>query len=633
VSRPGSGLVFNNTFDAGVSQAYINCAIAAEQSLEALCTNADTIYVTFTASNEGQNGDLASNSFGIVNVSYSQLTAALASHEHTPVGAAGVAALAGLSDPSGGAGFWLPTSYAVMLGLASPTTANEDTVTLNTSYSWNFGQDVTNTLEHELSEGGLGRVGGLGVGLGGRWSTMDLFSFNGSGQRDFSVSDDARYFSYNGGQTTSETAGLSFFAANSGSDAADFQQLDVFGTGDPGETNVLSLTDVQMLRALGWNAPAVANDFFGIGTSDILWNNTSNGAVLMWEMNGSQVVGSATIGGGSSWQLVGTGDFNGDGMSDILWENTNNNLVLMWEMNGTQVINSAWIGGGSNWQVVGTGDFNGDGKSDLLWENTNNDTVTMWEMNGTQVASQAVIGGGPGWQVVGVGDFNGDGKSDILWENTSNGLVLMWEMNGTQVINSAWIGGGSNWKVVGVGDFNGDGYSDILWENTNNDIVTMWEMNGTQVIGSAVIGGGSGWSVVGVGDYYGNGMTDILWQNTNNGLDLIWEMNGTQLVSSSGYIGGGGPWSPFNNAVDGGGASASASSSSNVSALSTSAIQSANLMAQGMAAFGGSTAAMAGASRGLQVGQLLPPGGPSAPNGLFAPVPGDASTLHAGTHA
>jgi hypothetical protein len=97
------------------------------------------------------------------------------------------------TDPSGGGTWYVPTSYARMLGLSSTTPAADTTVTLNTYYSWDFTQDVVNGLEHELSEGELGRIGDLGgtggltvgesgggpyTGAGTPWSTMDLFSYS-----------------------------------------------------------------------------------------------------------------------------------------------------------------------------------------------------------------------------------------------------------------------------------------------------------------------------------------------------------------------------------------------------------------------------------------------------------------------
>ena len=93
------------------------------------------------------------------------------------------------TDPSGGATWYVPEAYARMLGLNRHPSTDDLTVTLNTYYSWDFGQDVINGLTHELSEGGMGRVGGMG-GRARReperydWSTMDLFRYNASGALD-----------------------------------------------------------------------------------------------------------------------------------------------------------------------------------------------------------------------------------------------------------------------------------------------------------------------------------------------------------------------------------------------------------------------------------------------------------------
>ena len=39
----GSGLMFNNTFDASCSSSYIACIVSAEDELESLFTNSVTI--------------------------------------------------------------------------------------------------------------------------------------------------------------------------------------------------------------------------------------------------------------------------------------------------------------------------------------------------------------------------------------------------------------------------------------------------------------------------------------------------------------------------------------------------------------------------------------------------------------
>ncbi len=261
VSAAGSNISFSNTYGTGVTAAYEDCIVSAEQDIEALWTapSSITINLDFIGSNEGQNGDLASNSFYTVDVTYSQLKSALASHDSYSVYAEDAVAALPSTDPSDGKGFELPEAYAQMLGLTGSNTA--DTVTLNTGYDWSYGQDVINTLEHEISEGGMGRVGGLGGPQNDIWSTMDLFRYNASGAPDYTDGEDGQltYFSYNGGSTLSLSAGLSFNnelntngTTNNEGDTADFTQQDVFGTGSPGETNTYSQTDIEMMDVLGW---------------------------------------------------------------------------------------------------------------------------------------------------------------------------------------------------------------------------------------------------------------------------------------------------------------------------------------------------------------------------------------------
>jgi hypothetical protein len=251
----GSGIIFNDTFESSCSQAYINCVISAENALRSLFTNNITLNLDFNASASGQSGFLATNSWpSWTIVNYAQLQNALASHHST--------ALSDLpaSDPNphGGNDWYLPEAYGRMLGLSSSTPTFDDTVTLNTSYNWSYGQDVIDTIEHEITEGAMGRVGGLGD-QNGVWSTMDLFRFNSSGQHDYTDGRDGRttYFSTDGGSTLSP---LTFNNQYSGQtrvntgDTADFGQQDVFGWGATGETNTFSQTDLQVMTALGWTS-------------------------------------------------------------------------------------------------------------------------------------------------------------------------------------------------------------------------------------------------------------------------------------------------------------------------------------------------------------------------------------------
>src|SRR5207247_1100615 len=86
------------------------------------------------------------------------------------------------------------------------------------------------------------------------------------------------------------------------------------------------------------------------------------------------ILGAATGLNGPSFLAVtpGTteifsGDFNGDGRADILWRHASG-AVAIWLLDGTAVIGSAILGViGADWSIVGVADFNGDGRADILW--------------------------------------------------------------------------------------------------------------------------------------------------------------------------------------------------------------------------------------------------------------------------
>jgi hypothetical protein len=288
--------------------------------------------------------------------------------------------------------------------------------------------------------------------------------------------------------------------------------------------------------AAALKAPRI-DDFNGDGTSDILWHNTTTGAVETWLMTNAQVTGGTGVGSVSSaWQLLGTGDFNGDATSDILWKNANTGEVDTWLIGNGHLVGGTGVSSVSSaWQVVGTGDYNGDGTSDVLWRNTTTGEVDTWLMNNGHIVGGSAIGMvSSAWQGV-VGDFNGDGTSDVIWRNGSTGAVETWLMTNGQVTGGGGVGSASSaWQILGTGDFNGDGTTDILWRNINTGEIDTWLIaNGHLVGGTGVSSVSSAWQFVGSGDYNGDGTSDVLWRNTMTGEVDTWLMNNGHIVGGS----------------------------------------------------------------------------------------------------
>src|SRR5262245_10643523 len=90
--------------------------------------------------------------------------------------------------------------------------------------------------------------------------------------------------------------------------------------------------------AAGFVAAAFAtatHDFNADARSDSLWSTGLTGQVVVWLMNGANVIGGGSSGSADpmTWQIVGQRDFNADGRADILWRN-NSGQVVVWLMNG-----------------------------------------------------------------------------------------------------------------------------------------------------------------------------------------------------------------------------------------------------------------------------------------------------------
>jgi hypothetical protein len=294
--------------------------------------------------------------------------------------------------------------------------------------------------------------------------------------------------------------------------------------------------ELPLFQDIGWTVLRAAHDFNGDGKSDILWRQSSTGAVAVWLMNGAAVVQTGGLGVvANTWSIAGQRDFDSSARHDLLWRNTSGGTFI-WFLNGLTVPSTANIGTVTGtWTVVGTGDFNGDGRGDLLWRDASGNTA-IWLMNGAQLVQSAVISqvGAP-WSIVGTADFNGDGKADILWRDATTGAIAIWLMNGVQIIATATHAVSGSWNVAATGDFNGNGKADIAWRDASGN-VAIWLMNGTLIAQTGLPGFvPTTYLLAATGDYNGDGKADLLWRHTPTGDVTMWFMNGV-LAASSAFV-------------------------------------------------------------------------------------------------
>ncbi len=109
-----------------------------------------------------------------------------------------------------------------------------------------------------------------------------------------------------------------------------------------------------------WSVAGVG-DFNGDGHADLLWRQNT-GSLAIWLMNGSSISSSAAVtyqgnavAPDASWSVVEIGDFTGNGGSDILWRQSTTGAMTEWIMNGSQIVSTSTLSASpdASWQVQG----------------------------------------------------------------------------------------------------------------------------------------------------------------------------------------------------------------------------------------------------------------------------------------
>src|SRR5690606_2214160 len=157
----------------------------------------------------------------------------------------------------------------------------------------------------------------------------------------------------------------------------------------------------------GGPAPSAraVNDFDGDGRSDILWHHALTNTVDAWLMAGTAIGGGGTVGqaDASSWSVYATGHFDGDDRSDVLWQSAEGALEI-WQMNGSEIIGGGSVAVPTSGFLLGGGDFDGSGRDQLIW-GAENGEISIISLDGATVTGEQSVASITGaWDVLGTGD-------------------------------------------------------------------------------------------------------------------------------------------------------------------------------------------------------------------------------------
>jgi hypothetical protein len=279
--------------------------------------------------------------------------------------------------------------------------------------------------------------------------------------------------------------------------------------------SIASRAQVYVEPDTAWKIVARA-DVNGDGVSDLVWRNTATGQVYV-QVFGSD--GRPSTGAvvwtepDPAWEIVATPDIDGDGNADLLWWNSSTGAVYAMLLDGASIKASGAVYAepDTRWRIVAAGDFAGSGARDqVLWRNSATGQVylmTLGYSGGAFTQSGTMIYQQPdtAWKIVGAADFDGDGKDDILWRNDSTGQVFMMLMNGGAIVSQGVVYTEPNpaWQIIANGDYDGDGKADILWRNTTTGQVYVMLMNGlaTAAAGMVYAEPNTSWQLLGPATY------------------------------------------------------------------------------------------------------------------------------------
>jgi hypothetical protein len=123
-----------------------------------------------------------------------------------------------------------------------------------------------------------------------------------------------------------------------------------------------SYLDVQKVSNSNWQIAAVA-DLNNDGYADLIWREKTQGWLAAWYLRGTAVIYQAYLSQSQvtdpNWKLVGAGKPGGPtDPPALIWQNSTDGTIAFWYMNGVTMLGAAYTNPGRVdnllWQIVGS---------------------------------------------------------------------------------------------------------------------------------------------------------------------------------------------------------------------------------------------------------------------------------------